>query len=49
MYKNGRMRYVETVPGMGGGVKKESDGGVNLAKIYCKYFCKCHSIPPVQQ
>jgi hypothetical protein len=26
MYKNGRMRYVETVPGMGGGVIKENDG-----------------------
>jgi hypothetical protein len=19
--------------------------GMNLTKIYCKYFCKCHSVP----
>jgi hypothetical protein len=23
--------------------------GVNLSKIYCKHFCKCHSVYPVQQ
>jgi hypothetical protein len=22
---------------------------VNSTKIYCKNFCKCHNIPPVQQ
>jgi hypothetical protein len=28
---------------------KENDGGVNLSKIYCKNFCKCHNVPPEQQ
>jgi hypothetical protein len=23
--------------------------GVNLTKILCKHFCKCHSVPLVQQ
>jgi hypothetical protein len=27
MYANGKMRPVETIPGMGGGVLKENDGG----------------------
>jgi hypothetical protein len=27
MYENGKMRLVETVPGIGGGVIKEKDGG----------------------
>jgi hypothetical protein len=22
--------------------------GINLTKIYCKPFCKCHSVPPEQ-
>jgi hypothetical protein len=22
--------------------------GMNLMKIYCKHFCKCHNVPPVQ-
>jgi hypothetical protein len=21
---------------------------VNLTKIYCKHFCKCHNVPPEQ-
>jgi hypothetical protein len=24
---------------------KGNDGGVNSAMIYCKNFCKCHSVP----
>jgi hypothetical protein len=27
MYENGKRRPVETIPGMGGGQKKENDGG----------------------
>jgi hypothetical protein len=27
MYENGKMRPVETIPGMGGGRIKENDGG----------------------
>jgi hypothetical protein len=48
MCENGKMRPVETVLGMEQeeGVK-ENDGGVNLTKIYCKHFCKCHSAFPV--
>jgi hypothetical protein len=45
MYVKGKMRPVETVPGMWG-VRME---GVNLTMIYCKNFCKCHNAPPVQE
>jgi hypothetical protein len=45
MNENGKMRPDETIPGMGEGIK-ENDGGVNLAMIYCKNFCKCHNAPP---
>jgi hypothetical protein len=47
MYESGKMRPVETIPGMGGGAIKENDGGVNSNMIYCKYFCKCHSATPL--
>jgi hypothetical protein len=47
MYENGKMRPVETIPGMGERIK-ENDGGVNSTMIYCKNFCKCHNAPPVQ-
>jgi hypothetical protein len=23
--------------------------GVNSTMIYCKNFCKCHNVPPIQQ
>jgi hypothetical protein len=39
---------VETVPGIGGGMK-ESSGGVNSNMIYlihCKNLCKCHNVLP---
>jgi hypothetical protein len=49
MYVNGEMRPVETIPGMVGGGIKENDGAVNSTMIYCKNFCKCHNVPPVQQ
>jgi hypothetical protein len=49
MYENGKMRPVETVLRMGGEGIKKNDGGINLTKIYCKHFCKCHNVPPVQQ
>jgi hypothetical protein len=52
MYVNGKMRPVETTPGMGGGEIKENDGGVNqtvICLIYCKNFCKCHNVFPSQQ
>jgi hypothetical protein len=46
MYTNGKMRPVETIPRMGGGGKKENDGGVNSTMIHYKNFC---NVPPVQQ
>jgi hypothetical protein len=49
MYENRKMRLVETVPGMGGAKINENDVGVNSTMIYCKNFCKCHDVPPVQQ
>jgi hypothetical protein len=44
MYENGKMRPVETIPGMGEGIK-ENGGGVNSTMIYCENFCKCHNGP----
>jgi hypothetical protein len=45
---NGKMRLVETIPGMGGGRKEyRKVMGVNSVMIYCKNFCKCHNIPTV--
>jgi hypothetical protein len=47
MHVNGKMRPVETTPGMGDGIK-ENGGGVNSTMIYlihCKNFCKCHNVP----
>jgi hypothetical protein len=45
MYENGKMRPVETIPGMGKGEIKENDGGMNSTRMYCKNFCKCHNVP----
>jgi hypothetical protein len=33
----------------GGGGLEENDEGVNSTMIYCKNFCKCHNVSPVQQ
>jgi hypothetical protein len=46
MYENGKIRPVETIPGMEGGGIKENDGGVNPTMIYCKNFSKCHNVLP---
>jgi hypothetical protein len=51
MYENGKMRPVETIPGMGGGRIQENDGRGELSMIYltyCKNFYKCHNVPPTQ-
>jgi hypothetical protein len=32
--ENGKMRFVETIPVMGGGRKKENDRGMNSIMIY---------------
>jgi hypothetical protein len=39
MYVNGKMRPVETIPGIGW-------GGINSTMIHYKNFCKCHNVPP---
>jgi hypothetical protein len=49
MNVNGKMRTVETVPGMGGkGIKRMAErlNSHMTYLIYCKNFCKCHSISP---
>jgi hypothetical protein len=39
MYKNGKMRLVETIPGMGEGRIKENDGGGEFNyNIFLKYL-----------
>jgi hypothetical protein len=45
MYEDGKMRPVETIPGMGGEGIKENDGGVTSTMTYYKHFCKCHNVP----
>jgi hypothetical protein len=47
MYENGKMRPAETIPGMGGGDKRER-WRENSTLIYCKNFGKRHNAPPVQ-
>jgi hypothetical protein len=49
MYVNGKIRPVETIPGMEGGGIKENDGGMNSTMIYYQNFCKCHNVPLEQQ
>jgi hypothetical protein len=49
MYKNGTMRPVKTIPGMGRGEIKENDGGGEFNYNICKNFGKCHKVPLVQQ
>jgi hypothetical protein len=51
MYENGKMRLVETVPGIRGGRIKKNDGGMNSTMVYMVYyknFCKSHNVPPLQ-
>jgi hypothetical protein len=49
MNENGKMRPVETIPRMGEGRIQEINGGMNSTMKYCKNFCKCHNVSPVQQ
>jgi hypothetical protein len=48
VHDNGKMRHVETIPGMGTGMIKNSMYH-EFDMIHCKNFCKCHNVPPVQQ
>jgi hypothetical protein len=48
MYINGKMRPIETVPGMVGGGIKENGEGMNSSMMYLIYFkniCRCHNVP----
>jgi hypothetical protein len=47
MYENGKVRPIETIPGKGERGTKRMMEGVNLTKIYCKNFYKCHNVPPI--
>jgi hypothetical protein len=49
MHVNGKMRPVETIPGMPGRGIKEKDGGVNSTTVYFKNFCICYNVSPAQQ
>jgi hypothetical protein len=52
MYENGKIRHVETIPGMGGGGIRRMMEGVNstmIYLIYCKNFCKSQNIPTTKQ
>jgi hypothetical protein len=52
MYANGKMRPVETSPGMGGGEIMRMMKEVNSAMIYLidhKNFYKCNNLPPAHQ
>jgi hypothetical protein len=44
MNGKGKMRCVETIPGMEEGIKGNG-GGVNSSMTDCKNFCKCHNGP----
>jgi hypothetical protein len=45
MYENGKMRPVETIPGMDRGGIKENDQGMSSTTICCTNFCKCQNVP----
>jgi hypothetical protein len=49
MYVNGKMRSVETIPGMGGGGRMtERVNSTIMYLIYLKNFCKCYNVPSVE-
>jgi hypothetical protein len=41
------MKMEKMIP-VGEGRRKMMEG-VNSTMIFCKNFCKCHNVPPVQQ
>jgi hypothetical protein len=49
IYENGKMRPVETIPGMEGEGKRRMMDEVNSTTIHCKTFCKCQNVLPVKQ
>jgi hypothetical protein len=49
MYESGKMRPAETIPGMGRWGVKENGGEMNSTMMYCKSFCTCLNVFPLQQ
>jgi hypothetical protein len=50
VHTDGKMRHVETIPGMGVGKDKgEWYGGASSTMVYCKKFCNCDNVPWVQR
>jgi hypothetical protein len=47
MRENGKMRPVEIIPRMEEGERRMMEW-VNLTKRYCKHFCICYNVTPVQ-
>jgi hypothetical protein len=46
MYVNGKMKSVETIPGIEGGNKGEwLRAWTQIYLIYCKSFCECNNVP----
>jgi hypothetical protein len=47
MYVNGKIKAVETIPGMGVEEIKKNGGGSEskIYLIFCKNFSKCHNVP----
>jgi hypothetical protein len=48
MYANAKMRPVESISGMGGGIKEDVRRGEFNSDIFniCRNICKCHNVPP---
>jgi hypothetical protein len=42
--ENGKMRLVETIPGMEDRGQRRMMEGVDSTMIYCKNFGKCHNL-----
>jgi hypothetical protein len=47
MYENEKI--LKLFQEWGQDVIRENDRGVNSIVMYCKNFCKCHNVSPVQQ
>jgi hypothetical protein len=48
MYDNGTVRPVETILRKGERSERRKMEELNPTKMYCKHFCKCYNVPPVQ-
>jgi hypothetical protein len=52
MYENGKMKTIETIPGMGEEELRrmmEEMISTMIYLIYYKNFYKCHNVPPAKQ